>query len=433
MRGRVVFRWGLIAAILGIVLVLPAASGAETETPVAEELAGYQKEFGVSPVVAEEHLEVQHRGGTIVASLEIAEGDAYAGVWFDNKAGEFVIPLADPGSRGEVEAALATLDLNGAYRMVPVSYGWEELEEAQGEVNQQLYSMATKMLVQTSIDPRTNSVVIVQAQAANDAQRDKVEGLEDDGVEVREASVNRFAAEPAACSNVLRACTTPLRGGVQIVPEGIGGYCTAGFKAVGKTASARYMLTAGHCAAATPSATWIARSGGSEVWRQIGKATAYSFPGHDWSKINATGSFWDTSPWPTQVVLWGAEEERPIYNEAASFVGEAVCHSGVSSGTSLRHGLRNEQNDHLRLGRNRRTHDQSRRPELLHPRRRQRWARPCRQHRARPTLGRSEQSDDLPRRLRALPGDHRSHRLARRQRRAAVGTGQFMALRRNCG
>lgn len=333
-----VLRGFLIAAILAIVMALPAAAfGADAKGPAIEEVATYQKEFGVSSEVAEERLELQHRGGTIVAQLEKAEGDAYAGVWFDNQAGEFVVPLADADARGNVEAAVATLGLASAHRIVAASYTWHQLEETQREVNAEVRPLAAKLLVQTFLDPRTNRVVVDQAQTVSDAQWDKVEGVENDGaVEVREAGVDRFESEASECSNELRACRPPLRGGVQILPKNNEGYfyCTAGFKAIDRATGARYLLTAGHCVAPHAAEPWFARYGDTEKWVQIGNPGPYTYPVRDWGEINATGSFWDTAEWPTEVVLWGAEEERSINYEGASYIGEAVCHSGVKSGYS---------------------------------------------------------------------------------------------------
>jgi trypsin/repeat uncharacterized protein DUF346 len=336
----------LIAAVAMIVIAVPGgALGAEVEGPATgspaieasapQEVAAYQKEFGVSAPVAKERLEIQHRGAGVVPTLEGAEEGAYAGVWFDNARGEFVVPMSDPADRGRVGEALASIGLEGSYRTAPATYSWDELEATQHEVNAEVRPLAKQLLVQTSIDPRTNAVVLTEAQATTGTQEEQLEDLEeDDAVEVRDAGLSRFESEvPAACNEPVRACGKPLRGGVQIVPTG-GGYCSAGFKAVGKTSGARYLLTAGHCAALLSTGDWYARNGNVEKWERIGSVENYAYPGHDWAKINANGSFWDTNPWPSQVAIWGGELERPINYEASSYVGEAICHVGAHVGFS---------------------------------------------------------------------------------------------------
>ncbi len=58
-------------------------------------------------------------------------------------------------------------------------------------------------------------------------------------------------------------------------------------------------------------------------------------------KINVTGSWWDTDPWPNELVYWGNYLEPPPINEdyringeASSYPGLSVCHSGLATGTT---------------------------------------------------------------------------------------------------
>jgi hypothetical protein len=108
------------------------------------------------------------------------------------------------------------------------------------------------------------------------------------------------------------------------------GSCSVGFKAV-DSAGNRYALTAGHCATASPS--WEAEDG-SGKFHVIGSVAQYNFPGGDWAKLNANGSYWDTNPWPSMVAHYWEDQERLINSESRSYLGEYVCHSGGSSGTS---------------------------------------------------------------------------------------------------
>ena len=159
-------------------------------------------------------------------------------------------------------------------------------------------------------------------------------------------------------------CSTPFRGGVEIAPTESpdlkGGTCTAGFRALGSNGQ-RYVLSAGHCAIkdeAHPNLTdiksdWKAWDDqqlvANNYWGEkhyLGQVEQISFPAHDWMKVNATGTYWDSgnapASWPSSVVYWPADrynrpavnEEVPMNSEAKSITGQTVCHSGIASGTT---------------------------------------------------------------------------------------------------
>jgi hypothetical protein len=334
MRRRCGFSWLSILVMLGVGVLFPVvASGAAQQHVASAELDNYRQEFGLSPTAAEENLETEHLGAGIVEVLKNTEGSEYAGVWFDGQAGQFVIPLIDIEAPGAVEAALGMLGLGDSYRLVPASYSWVELERAQAEVNQELDPLFAKQLVRTSLDPRTNSVVVVQAQGANEVQSEKVEQASRDAVEVRESNAKLFKYESASCVASARSCTRPLRGGVRITNGAAD--CTAAFKATNKGTGARFLLTAGHCAASSPSSSWRTEDSSTGVTHEIGTLAAWTYPTHDWSAISADGSFWDTAEWPSEAALWGTGiQEQPVAYEGFSYYGETVCHSGITSETS---------------------------------------------------------------------------------------------------
>ncbi len=345
-RGIAFFRpriaqWSVVAlALLSALLVASPSATAEVPDLVVKE---YRQDFDVSVDQAEARLETQTRGTHIVGELKLALGDDYAGVWFDNEANEFVIPLLPDADRAAVDTKLSAKALGGSYRIAPATSTWAELEAEQNKVDRGLGNLLEQGLVQTALDPRSNSVVIREARGASQDQtrgiRQVAQGASTE-VDVRERSVERFRIELTACkTSAPRVCDKPLRGGVSIGADatqgggdgGLSGPCSAAFKAIGKASGNRYLLTAGHCTIAAKN--WASYNS-NQVEHPIGPVEQTTFPGGDWGKIKANGSYWDTSPWPSQVAHYWENQEQPISYEAYSYLGQYVCHSGASSGTS---------------------------------------------------------------------------------------------------
>jgi hypothetical protein len=318
----------------------PGAASA-TASPQPAEVREYEQDFGVSQDIAEKNLETQERGAGIVGELKAALGKRYAGVWFDNKTGEFIIPTLPNANRAAISSQVADDGLIDNYHTVPAVSSWEELEAAQTRINQFLQNQIKARLVLTSLDPHANAVVIRKTNAMSKAEEVQLQLLatsEHAVVQVR-PQTEPLSFELRACKTTSpRACGRPLRGGVSLTPEpkaGLAdtGECSAAFKAIGNTYGNRYMLTAGHCAAKFPE-RWASEDASGNP-RTIGPVEEYRFPGGDWAKIKANGSaYWDVSPWPSEVAHYWEDQERPINFEAWSYVGEYVCISGTRSGTS---------------------------------------------------------------------------------------------------
>jgi hypothetical protein len=338
-RGRALRSICAFVVALGA-FVTPAGAMTAPTDGSSLEVQSYQRDFGVSAPEAEANLEVQEQGTGIVEALERAEGDHYAGVWFDNGAGEFVVPVTANTTRKSVVDALQDTDLEGDFRTKPVQFSWEELERGQERVDETLLSLIEGGLVQTSLDPRSNAVVITEAEETNSAEQAQIQdaaATENVTVDIRQAATRLDAITQACATTSPRACGRPLRGGVSLTPtcancSFLVGECSAGFKALGNSTGDRYVLTAGHCGAAYTQ--WGSEDAGG-TWHSIGNVAGYVFPAHDWAKIKATGSaYWDSTPWPTEVAHYWEDQERLISAEAASYLGEYVCHSGNASGTS---------------------------------------------------------------------------------------------------
>ncbi|HUC08551.1 MAG TPA: hypothetical protein VMR96_10750, partial [Solirubrobacterales bacterium] len=218
----------------------------------SHEVSEYVKDFHVSRAQASEALATQAKGieAGVVGDLEGRLGDKYAGIWFDNDAGEYVVPLL-PG----VDRAAVVSDFVGGglgtdeFRTSRAQASWEELEVAQRRLGGPLLQPMEEGLIQTSLDPRTNAVVVKQADGIGAEDRGEVQSLIASApveVEVRASKAEDLNGQLEACSDPY--CGSPLRGGVQIFdPIDTTRPCTAGFTAYGSS-GARYLLTAGHCA-----------------------------------------------------------------------------------------------------------------------------------------------------------------------------------------
>jgi len=344
---------GMVLALHVLSLVLlgtlsPTALGAESEKEVHRiQVDSYRRDFDVSAQMAERNLATQEDGAGIVRQLEVLQGDEYAGIWFDNESGEFVVPLLPTAKRGATEASLVHAHLDGDFRVAPARYSWEELEAIQEGVDESLRPAIEAGLVQTSLDPRTNAVVLHEAKGVSSAGRATIRraaATAPGAVEVRSEPISLFNATTGACNTYYiyneageaipgRVCDPPLRAGVLIGPS----ICTAGFKAIGNVNGNRFMLTAGHCAGVGTN-FWSKDGGGTN--RDIGVVEQQNFIPGDWAKIRVKSTSWweeHTSYWPSQVVYWysgGIQENIGVTYESSSYMGQSVCHSGTRTGTS---------------------------------------------------------------------------------------------------
>jgi hypothetical protein len=343
------FFWAVLVAVACV-----TSAQAEVGAPEVRE---YQKDFGVSERQAEDALEIQDRANAagLAGGLEERLGQRYAGIWFDNEKGEYVVPTLPSTGAATVDSELTQAGLTAAdFRISSARSSWAHLNGAQHQIDATLFQAIGEGFIDTSLDPRTNAVAITQTSGASTELADEVRQVAGEApveVDVRPIGLARFDGEPEACADPF--CSAPLRGGVQINPPGKpSDHCTAGFPAIG-TNGGRYLVTAGHCVELYPGAplnlSWESKDS-ALLPHYIGKAEAWEFKTFDWAKINASGSEWDVGPWSPEVAYWGepilnsngaiigktppVNLDYPIIGEAANIVGNYACHSGIITGTT---------------------------------------------------------------------------------------------------
>lgn len=317
-----------------------AGEAPEEAVPLALQVDEYQEDFAVSEQEAEEALLTQQRGDGILHQLEDVEGSDFAGAWFDHEEGEFVVPVVPAAEPSEIGEELDSAYLDGDYRFQAVESTWADLEAAHEILDESLAPLFQDYLIQTYVDAQRNAVVI---RVSEDASLGQLEAIEDSASEapadVEQEMVAPSRLEPglSGCHIASRICGAPLRGGVGIGRKGPTGLvnlgCTAGFKAVGKTNGNRFVLTAGHCGK-SGTQWWTEDPDSGFVPRVVGTMDQNAFPGGDWAKISANGTYWDQNPWPSRIAVWGDDVNRAITGESSSYLGQYVCKAGLSTGTS---------------------------------------------------------------------------------------------------
>jgi len=342
-------------ALLLLLLAL-GNSPVANATVTSFEVSNYSRHYDLSRQEARRNLARQAESGAVTEALMDSERGQFAGVWFDNQRGELVVPTVSGAAAATVRNTLSEFGFDPASRTESAVASWAELESAQEGIDRELLPAIKAGYVATSLDPRTNSVVIEQAAEIPKSAIAGVAAAKATSpvpVEIRSSDKASLAADFESCG--YEYCSLPLRGGVNIYdPSHPTEPCTSAFPAMGNDGN-RYLLTAGHCVGhqyrQEPDYTlWWSKTD-SLAANQIGTATQYTqYPEGDWAKIKVSGSYWDSNPWRSTVAYWGApilnsEEdvigkqptvnaEYPINGESPSVVGVYACHSGIRTGTT---------------------------------------------------------------------------------------------------
>ncbi len=247
-----------------------------------------------------------------------------------------------------VSQEFAAASLGGSFRTAQVQSNKPELEAAQREISQKLESEPETLSLQTALDPSVNAVVIRVPESTRSNTLAEARRIADSAateVVVRVMPDQVFEARPASCNEAARKCDLPVRSGQVIYGPTfeIGGQpfsevCSVGFRANGYDGK-KYILTAGHCAFQEAKLgqpinwSWTTDTA-TEGSKPVGTMAQWHYDGRDWAKIDSTGTWPDTAPWPTMAAYWGGTHEYPIVGEAESYKGQTLCHIGMNTGTS---------------------------------------------------------------------------------------------------
>jgi streptogrisin C len=361
-RGRHGPGWLLLTLALVILRATPAAA----EPRDAFELQGYERRFDVSPEQAEQRLAIQADAVGVVEDLKASLGAAYAGVWFDNQAGEFVVPVAFGGGKAlntapadgtsqqspgpvsvEDQAAIAArFDEYGlsadSYRVTSARSTWEALEAGQKRVDEAFRGQFEKGLVKTALNPKSNAVRVTFAPTvpAEVVAEARAQAAAETRVNVEiVVSTDSIAQSAMACS--WNFCDPPLHAGTQIY---LTNPCTAGPMVIGNQGGTPFFLTAGHCSPLFGKAAKYESNtaNGSHAIAGTYAGGWFGEGNSDVAQYSAAGTWWGEQGWHNLTVLWGppnnqAAVQNPAeapFGSQASYSGEYVCHSGAFSGTS---------------------------------------------------------------------------------------------------
>jgi sugar lactone lactonase YvrE len=333
----------LLLVLIGL-LFGPAAAWADdsssSQSLAAEEVSQYQSDLGTDAVTAERNLAVQQRAVGIVEHLRAALGADYAGVWFDNSAGQFVIPSHGADVR-RVREVMTDEGVGGDFRIQPAAYSWAGLISAQDKLESRLHGVRGDGSFEVGLDVSRNEVSVRLASAASATTAEKVEEAvagANGAAHLEKVRGGDLKSSDLSCDGILRSCGNPLRGaiGISVYPTEYRNICSSAFKAVGNAFGNRFLLTAGHCVKGGE-VVKAQNADVEEYWR-IGQTEESNRAPGDWAKINANGSQWDVSPWPSAVAYWGTSTQYAINGESASYVGQYVCFAGISENAAARCG-----------------------------------------------------------------------------------------------
>jgi streptogrisin C len=344
-RSRVALATTFLVALLRIA----PAEAAEAQDPLAVD--EYAKRYAVEDAAAAHRLELQGKAAGIANALEARLGDDYAGVWFDNSDGRFVVPLVSEKNGPAVVKQFSEYGLDeSAFRTTLVDSTLAELRAAEQRLIEAGRKQLPSRMARIGIDPSINAVVAELSSDASAEQRADVRAraaAEPVAVRVLDADPASFDTGPAWCEwlNPQDACDPPFRGGVWIANPVEGtenlAQCTAGFPATSNLLGTRYVITAGHCVG-SQTGPWHAHTSlGTDRELGSGDGFFYGEGNSDGGVIRVKStSWWLEWPWSDQVVIWSngglplVSEAWPIPGSQSSYVGEYVCHTGWWTGSS---------------------------------------------------------------------------------------------------
>ena len=392
----------VMGACAVVVAVLGTASLARGQSPqprrssvnplLISELAALTGE-GVSRARARHDLTVQGEvaQADLAGSLQAAMGNAYAGVWFDDRTAQLEVGATSQRGRRMSEEVATSAGLAGDVTVTPVRSTVRQLLSAQDHWNRKLADLFAHEQVTTGLEPQRNAVAItlrpsVPAPERGAVKREAstaavnvlvtVQGPRSSASPLASAArlagplkteCNKFEAMKARCNPSITSgvtikhivCVEEDDEGAQLfsteqeceeAPEkatGKGGtwsqasfdFCTAGPLASNGTKT--FLLTAGHCVVEGEKWQALNKAGTESV---LGPAQANPVNGGD--KGEGKGDYGDIqieAAWQTGNAMdpvlgvtaeWTRNEgiSYPVKGVRAPTVGTDTCYAGQSSG-----------------------------------------------------------------------------------------------------
>jgi streptogrisin D len=304
--GRVT-RAGLVfAAALAVAAVSaqPALAGPATGGTDISGIPGFSPDIarravdtvvaltGVSRTAAVHRLAAQHDQTALGERMAQRLGARTGGFWLDRDDGTVVVGVTDADAAATVRAA-------GAHARL-VSRSAADLDA----VDRQLTALSTPGTV-IGTDVVANQVVVTVSDTAR-------------GTEALLASAAKFGAA-VRVAHVHGAPGLTIAGGHPIVSTADGIRCSLGFNLTGG-----FALTAGHCTAAVPE--WA--NGNNNKF--FGPSVRVNFPETDFGLIRNDGNLNQFG----SVFNYSTGGMQDVTGAANNFVGQIVCKSGSTSGTT---------------------------------------------------------------------------------------------------
>jgi streptogrisin C len=303
--------------------------------PSPRTASAYAEEHGVSVETAQRQLRAQLQGYDLGEALRDRLGNRFAGAWFDNERGRYVV-AAVPGTRPAVVEVLAERGIASTSEVREVDHTYADLEAQRDKTAEALGDLLRRAEIQVGLDEQDNAASLVASQALEAQDRERIAehaAAAAVSVSVRYEPDSFFEIPLAACA--YPNCSQPMRGGVAIGFNNAY-WCTAGFYAW--KGSRRFILTAGHCLD-DQLGQWQAWNPYVNPWifNMGNQAGFYYNQFGDAGRIDVTGTHWDPSAWPPMTAAWTANEEHVTWSRAYSIPGQFFCRFGrttqISCGT----------------------------------------------------------------------------------------------------
>jgi hypothetical protein len=371
-----------VTALLAAVLVVLAHGDAQgSAVPAGPSPAEGPASIQTPQALAESAIV----SSNLVARLEAALGDGFAGEWFEPATGRLHVGYTSAATRRRIDGVAARAGLAGLVQEVPVESTWAQLEAAHERWDRRLDDLFDRSAVATALSPSQNSVTIEVGSRVSATRRDALErnALADDvNVAVAVSPYAELDVEPqgrcAAFAPGKAACNPTIVGGMTIegpivnaseieegeieeeedyeeedfveVGEGkLVKRCTAGpavkvkDPADNATATKTYILTAGHCVdpnrgGGGVGAKWNAFNKVPEA-KEIGATITFIHNLMDIGVIEVTTNYWAEAKNPPvipTIAPWAKAETEPypVIQQNNPAVGMNSCLSGQTTGIS---------------------------------------------------------------------------------------------------